>query len=233
VRDRLGEALWSKQREILEAVVRHRYVAVKSAHDTGKSHGASRAVAWWLDTRDDPFATTTAPTTKQVPAILWRYIGQAHRKGNLPGRITLDDEWYMGPGGKELVAFGRKPADHDQSAFQGIHALNPPILVDEACYDDQTEVLTEYGWRHFKELDGTERLMTMDPETHETVLMEPTRIIKKPYSGPMLKYKTTNADFCVTPDHRMLYRKRRPGKRRCTGRGRRTRSGTSRTMPIS
>jgi hypothetical protein len=39
----------------------------------------------------------------------------------------------MGPGGKELVAFGRKPADHDQSAFQGIHALNPPILVDEAC----------------------------------------------------------------------------------------------------
>jgi hypothetical protein len=44
------------------------------------------------------FATTTAPTTKQVHAILWRYIGQAHRKGNLPGMITLDDEWYMGPG---------------------------------------------------------------------------------------------------------------------------------------
>jgi hypothetical protein len=133
VRDRLGEFLWSKQRQILEAVVRHRYVAVKSAHDTGKSHSASRAVAWWLHTRQDPFATTTAPTTKQVHAILWRYIGQAHRKGNLGGRITLDDEWYMGPGGKELVAFGRKPADHDQSAFQGIHALNPLILVDEAC----------------------------------------------------------------------------------------------------
>jgi hypothetical protein len=133
VSDRLGEFLWSKQREILEAVVQHRYVAVKSAHDTGKSHSASRAVAWWLDTREDPFATTTAPTTKQVHAILWRYIGQAHRKGNLPGRITLDDEWYMGPGGKELVAFGRKPADHDQSAFQGIHALSPLILVDEAC----------------------------------------------------------------------------------------------------
>jgi hypothetical protein len=38
----------------------------------------------------------------------------------------------MGPGGKELVAFGRKPADHDQSAFQGIHALYPLIAVDEA-----------------------------------------------------------------------------------------------------
>jgi hypothetical protein len=82
VSDRLGEFLWSKQREILQAVVDHRYLAVKSAHDTGKSHSASRAVAWWLDTREDPFATTTAPTTKQVHAILWRYIGQAHRKGN-------------------------------------------------------------------------------------------------------------------------------------------------------
>jgi hypothetical protein len=100
VRDRLGEFLSSKQREILEALVRHRYVAVKRAYDTGKGHSASWAVAWWLDTREDPFATTTAPTTKQVHAILWRYIGQAHRKGNLPGRIPLDYEWYMGPGGK-------------------------------------------------------------------------------------------------------------------------------------
>jgi hypothetical protein len=98
----------------------------KSMEPLGQLHGG-------LISRQDPFATTTAPTTKQVHAILWRYIGQAHRKGNLAGRITLDDEWYMGPGGKELVAFGRKPADHDQSAFQGIHALSPLILVDEAC----------------------------------------------------------------------------------------------------
>jgi hypothetical protein len=133
VRDRLGEFMWSKQREIAESVIENRYTAVQSAHDTGKSHGASRILCHSLDTREDPFGTTTAPTTKQVHAILWRYIGQAHRKGNLRGRITLDDEWYMGPGGKELVAFGRKPADHDQSAFQGIHALNPLILIDEAC----------------------------------------------------------------------------------------------------
>jgi hypothetical protein len=116
VRDRLGEFRWSKQREILEAVVRHRYVAVKSAHDTGKSMEPLGPLHGGLISRQDPFATTTAPTTKQVHAILWRYIGQAHRKGNLAGRITLDDEWYMGPGGKELVAFGRKPADHDPSA---------------------------------------------------------------------------------------------------------------------
>jgi cyanophycinase-like exopeptidase len=37
VRDRLGEFMWSKQCEIAETLVEHRYVAVKSAHDTGKA----------------------------------------------------------------------------------------------------------------------------------------------------------------------------------------------------
>jgi hypothetical protein len=78
-------------------------------------------------------SSSPRPRRLQVEAILWRYIGQAHRKGSLAGRITLDDEWYMGSGGKELVAFGRKSADTDQAAFQGIHALNPLIVIDEAC----------------------------------------------------------------------------------------------------
>jgi hypothetical protein len=37
VRDRLGEFMWSKQREIAGSVVVNRYTAIKSAHDTGKS----------------------------------------------------------------------------------------------------------------------------------------------------------------------------------------------------
>jgi hypothetical protein len=33
----------------------------------------------------------------------------------------------------QSLTFGHKPADQDQSAFQGIHALSPLILVDEVC----------------------------------------------------------------------------------------------------
>jgi hypothetical protein len=72
---------------------------------------------------------TTAPTTAQVEAILWRYIGAAHRKASLPGRITLDAKWYIG---QELVGYGRKPADYDQAAFQGIHARYVLVIIDEA-----------------------------------------------------------------------------------------------------
>jgi hypothetical protein len=131
VEEVVKEYLWSKQKEILRSLVENRYTAVRSAHDTGKSYTAARAMAWWIDTKPDPFVVTTAPTWKQVNSILWREARKAHRKGNLRGRINLDAEWYLGS--DELVAFGRKPADYDQAAFQGIHALNVLVLIDEAC----------------------------------------------------------------------------------------------------
>jgi hypothetical protein len=134
VRDKLSEHLWSKQREIAESVRDNRYTAVQSCHDAGKSFCASRLVAWWLSVHPDgdAFAVTTAPTAAQVSAILWREIRRAHRKGGLPGYTTQGavPEWKLADG--ELIGYGRKPADEDQAAFQGIHALHPLIVVDEA-----------------------------------------------------------------------------------------------------
>jgi hypothetical protein len=127
---RLGEHVWSKQSEVMHAVLEHRRVAVHSCHGVGKSHIASRVVAWWLDVHEpgDAFVVTTAPTFPQVRAILWRYIRQAHRAGLLPGRVN-QTEWLIDD---ELVAFGRKPADHDEAGFQGIHARRVLVVLDEA-----------------------------------------------------------------------------------------------------
>jgi hypothetical protein len=71
-----------------------------------KSFTMSRLAAWWLDVHPigEAFVVTTAPTTAQVEAILWREIGKAHRKGNLPGRITLDAKWYMVKSSSPTVA---------------------------------------------------------------------------------------------------------------------------------
>jgi hypothetical protein len=43
------------------------------------------------------------------------------------GRIP---EWKIG---KALVGYGRKPADYDETGFQGVHCRYPLILVDEAA----------------------------------------------------------------------------------------------------
>lgn len=131
VQDRLGQMVWSKQREIMESVRDNRKTAVRSCHGAGKSHVASLVVSWWLDAHPpgEAFVVTTAPTSAQVRAILWRYIRRMHKSAKLPGRVN-QVEWLID---EELVAFGRKPADADESAFQGIHAPYVLVVLDEAC----------------------------------------------------------------------------------------------------
>lgn len=140
--DSKGGFMWSKQREVATSVVKNRYTAVHSCHGTGKSFDASALACWWLDVhpQGEAFVVTTAPTWQQVHAILWREMRKLHGKAKLPGRLTLDARWYMGSrvrvGGtsnEELVAYGRKPSDYDQAAFQGIHARYVLVIIDEAC----------------------------------------------------------------------------------------------------
>lgn len=131
VSDRLGQIVWTKQREIMESVRDNRKTAVRSCHSSGKSHVASLIVAWWLDAHPpgEAFVVTTAPTFSQVRAILWRYIRRIHKTAGLPGRVN-QTEWLLDD---ELVAFGRKPADTDEAAFVGIHAPYVLVVLDEAC----------------------------------------------------------------------------------------------------
>jgi hypothetical protein len=138
VEDRLGEQLWSKQREIAESVEQHRHTAVPSCHSSGKSYLAGRLADWWIDAHPvgEAFVITTAPTANQVSAILWREIARGHRKGGLRGKITRGavPAWTIDG---ELVAFGRKPADYVDAeqamqAFQGVHARYVLVILDEA-----------------------------------------------------------------------------------------------------
>jgi hypothetical protein len=126
---------WSGQDEIIQSVADHRHTAVKSCFGIGKSWTAAWLVGWWLAEKADPFVVTSAPTSHQVRTILWRYIRRAQTVAGLPGVINQGQvpEWKIAG---ELVAFGRKPADYldaDEAAaaFQGIHALNVLIILDE------------------------------------------------------------------------------------------------------
>ena len=129
-RNVLREFIWSIQREIMQSVHDHRRTSVPSCHAAGKSFVASCIVAWWIATHapGDAFVVTTAPTMTQVRSVLWRYINRVHSGGHLPGRTNLA-QWYIGT---ELVAIGRKPADTNPAAFQGLHARYLLVIIDEA-----------------------------------------------------------------------------------------------------
>lgn len=132
-KDKLGYTLWNKQIQIAEALLKHRRVAVKSGHGVGKSFVASIIMAWWVDTRKDldSIAVSTAPTQPQL-GIVFEYLRDHHRKGELFGRITLENEWKSDI--DALRGMGRKPSNTNEHAFQGVHRRNGVLaLMDEAC----------------------------------------------------------------------------------------------------
>jgi hypothetical protein len=136
VEEKTGIKLWSKQREIARSVQEHKFTAVKSGHGVGKSFTTSNLAAWWIDTHpaDDTMVISTAPSTRQVSAIMWEEIRKIHRKAGLAGEVQRSDRWLIDD---TEVGYGRKPQDYDRHAFQGLHRDNLLIIIDEACGVDQ------------------------------------------------------------------------------------------------
>ena len=107
------------------------FLAGRSFVPTHNSFTAALTICWWLDTHTPgtAFALSSAPTFAQVKAILWREINKMHKAGGLIGRTNQTEWWISG----EQVGVGRKPADDNPDAFQGIHAKHMLLVYDEAC----------------------------------------------------------------------------------------------------
>jgi len=75
---------------------------------------------------------------------------------------------------------------------------------ESECFDDQTQVLTDNGWRFFYDLDGSEKVAQYDLGTEEISFATPTAYIKKPYNGLMHHYYGKNTDVKVTPNHEII-----------------------------
>lgn len=72
------------------------------------------------------------------------------------------------------------------------------------CYDDQTEVLTQNGWKLFKDLKDEDRLYTLNPETFNVEYFVPKHIIAEDYSGNMVNIVSHNICLSVTPNHEVF-----------------------------
>lgn len=72
------------------------------------------------------------------------------------------------------------------------------------CYDKETEVLTEKGWKLFSELDKTELIAQVDPETFEISFVKPIRYVKKKHTGKMIHIDLPRINLLVTYSHNMF-----------------------------
>ncbi len=71
------------------------------------------------------------------------------------------------------------------------------------CYDEKTEILTEDGWRFFKDLTREERIFTLTKD-NVIELHQPIRLWAYDYEGEMIHFKARSLDLLVTPNHQMV-----------------------------
>lgn len=176
-KDYLGVQMWTKQGDVAMSVVDNKNVIVKAGHEVGKSWLAGVLICWWVDTRwKEPggcFVVSTAPSTKQINAIVWREVRKFHQlaaerftKGlvdhPLPGYITSQAHWRL-EGGIEL-GYGSKPPDAKEDTMSGIHARYVLAVGDEAVglseglIDDLGNITSNATSRRFLILNPTNPL---------------------------------------------------------------------------
>ncbi len=73
------------------------------------------------------------------------------------------------------------------------------------CYSDDTEILTETGWKLFKDLDRTEKVARVNKDNLNMDFVKPIDYQEYEYKGDMIRYLTKNIDLKVTPEHNMLF----------------------------
>ena len=75
--------------------------------------------------------------------------------------------------------------------------------INRACYSSDTETLTENGWKLYPDILEDERIATFNPETNALEYHLPISKHVYDYNGEMVRFRNTNCDILVTPDHKM------------------------------
>ena len=122
----LNHDVWRRQREILDSVATHPRTAVKACHASGKTFTAAEAVLWWITSRQEAIAVTTAPTWTQVEKLLWGEIRGAVYKSKIAYPKPTTTSLHLAPG---RYAIGL--STNEGVRFQGFHG-SVLIVLDEA-----------------------------------------------------------------------------------------------------
>ena len=109
---------------------------------------------------------------------------------------------FLGPNFKSHIHPDGKIRSDIGSVFTRTARLNSS---NPNCYSDDTEILTEYGWKFFSELDNEIKVAQINPVTFEISMVVPARMSLKMDEGShLIRFSARDFDLLVTPDHRMI-----------------------------
>lgn len=89
-----------------------------------------------------------------------------------------------------------------------INLLHPAGGASYArCFDDETEILTNDGFKFFKDLKDTDTVATLNPITHLLEYQNPTERQVYDWDGDLYHFFGKSFDLVVTPEHSLYLRR--------------------------
>lgn len=123
------------------------------------------------------------------------------------GRVELVD--HMGTDltvvNAARVSYGGNKQEVDEKDKKLVKYL---FKNHHTCYDDKTEIFTNNGWKLFKDLNLSDKIAAVSPHDFSFTFEYPKNYYNSEYNGIMFCIESHAIDFCVTPNHRMLYSQR-------------------------
>lgn len=109
----------------------------------------------------------------------------------------------------EMLSFGTNVGKKVQDWKPVVGTCHPH------CFKDDVEVLTNHGWKLFKDVTNVDMVFTLDPNTKIPEWQYPSVYVEYDYEGKLIHFKNRWYDLSVTPEHNMLiqtsYQKRKKG----------------------
>lgn len=94
----------------------------------------------------------------------------------------------------------------DCTGFDPSHPVAVQVKEKFGCYDKETEVLTDSGWKYFKDVKITDKIATLKDGKYLEYNV-PSDVISYYYEGEMYRLKTRGVDLLVTPNHNLYVSK--------------------------
>lgn len=165
----LGRTLWSKQKQLAQAVKKHRRVLCASGHGVGKTATLATIICEWMTQRPQARVICMASTWHQVQHTLWGEVKNLHARARYPlGGKMMETKWTIDLDGALATCL----SVDDPTALQGVHGPAVLIVVDEA------EGLSQNMWNAIESLmssEGSRLVACFNPVTPAGYLFDAAR----------------------------------------------------------
>jgi hypothetical protein len=142
----------------------------------------------------------------------------AFQDGSLMGKTRLVERWdtegWHGRNWRDifertnLMTKITKLCKEDYQVFGELYGKENEGEFIKYCYDNETEILTENGFKLFENLNWQEKVLTLNPHTFSMEFQIPSEILSFDYRGKLIRFKNRLVDLRVTPNHNLFLEKR-------------------------